>query len=115
MSRTIKLSETDSERFIESISDKQLQEARKAKTRVVDYSYLKRFVDYYCYAPNTTRPQKNKTSIELQQAFSITDITDIRDSLHQARKDLLSQLLNIFWIRVERRFSNLQQTFRFFD
>jgi len=72
-------------------------------------------VDYYNYAPNTTRPCKNKTSIELQQAFSIVDITEIRDSLHQARRDLLSQLLNIFWIRVERRFSNLQQTFRFFD
>jgi hypothetical protein len=82
---------------------------------VIEWSYLKRFVDYYCYAPNTAKPIKNKTSNDMVQAFAITDITDIRDSLHQARKDLLSQLLNIFWVRVERRFSNLQQTFRFFD
>lgn len=56
MDRTIKINESDSERFIESVCDKELQDARKLKTRVVDYSYLKRFVDYYCYAPNTTRP-----------------------------------------------------------
>ena len=56
MCKTIKLSEADSERFIESICDKKIQDAKKLKTRVVDYSYLKRFVDYYCYAPNTTRP-----------------------------------------------------------
>ena len=101
--RTIKLNEKDADRFIESICEPDVEK----RPRIVDYSYLKRFVDYYCYAPNTTRPQKNKTSIEMQDAFNITDITDIRDSLHQARKDLLSQLLNIFWIKVERRFMNL--------
>lgn len=105
MSRTIKLSDQDSDRFIDSLCE---QKAAEGRTRLIEYSYLKRFVDYYCYAPNTAKPIKNKTSNELVQAFSVTDITDIRDSLHQARKDLLSQLLNIFWIRVERRFSNLQ-------
>jgi hypothetical protein len=82
MAHTIKLNDKDSERFISSLSDTQ--------PRLIEYNYLKRFVDYYCYAPNTAKPIKNKTSTELQQAFNITDITDIRDSLHQARKDLLS-------------------------
>ena len=89
MNKTIKLGEEDADKFIQSLCDLS-EDAKKFKGRIVQWSYLKRFVDYYCYAPNTTRPWKNETSKEVIQAFSIVDVTDIRDSLHQARKDLLS-------------------------
>ena len=89
LNKTIKLGEEDADKFIQSLCDLS-EDAKKFKGRIVQWSYLKRFVDYYCYAPNTTRPWKNETSKEVIQAFSIVDVTDIRDSLHQARKDLLS-------------------------
>lgn len=108
--RSTKLSADDFTKFVDFICEDQTKSPRQ-----VSADFLKRFVDFYCYAPNTVTPLKNQTSPEMQHAFNLTDITDIRDSLHQARKDLLSQLLNMFWVKVERRFSTLQQTFRFFD
>jgi hypothetical protein len=36
------------------------------------------------------RPEKNKSSIEIVTTFNTAEVTDIRDSLSQARKDLIS-------------------------
>ena len=82
---------------------------------IVRYDFVQRFCDYFIYAPYLARPEKNKSSPEVISNFYQTTQSEIRDSLNQARRDLLSQIMELFWKRIESRFPNLQKAFRFFD
>jgi hypothetical protein len=85
------------------------------ESKTIKFDFLQKFCDFYVYAPYMIKPNKNKSSIEMLSNFQTILQTDIRDSFSQARNDLLSSLLDLFWRRIEQRFSSLQKAFRYFD
>lgn len=110
--KSIKLGDEEEARFMEALVDPASKDGRE---RVIKLDFLQRFCDFFVFAPFMVRPEKNKSSVEIVTTFNTLEVTDIRDSLSQARKDLVSQLMEIFWKRIEQRFSSLQKAFRFFD
>lgn len=85
--KSIKLGDDDEERFMEVLVD---PESKQGREKIIKLDFLQRFCDFFVYAPFMVRPEKNKSSIEVVTTFNTAEVTDIRDSLSQARKDLIS-------------------------